>query len=190
MPVRRPICDMPMPEMMAWAPRLVTTTHASAAAAYDSQVADEPPPRIAPPLTDVNRAFWTGGADGTLLIGRCQSCQGWTHPPRARCVVCDGVVIPQAASGHGSVFTFTVNHHPFNPAVPVPYVIAVVELAEQPGLRFTTDLVECDIGEVHIGMPVEVVFEQAGEAWVPLFRPLRPAGEGDRPVRRGAAVAG
>jgi hypothetical protein len=98
------------------------------------------------------------------------------------------VVIPQPVSGQGSVFTFTVNHHPFNPAVPVPFVIAVVELIEQPGLRFTTDLVECDIDEVHIGMAVEVVFEQAGEAWVPLFRPIRQADD-DRPPHPAATVA-
>jgi hypothetical protein len=71
------------------------------------------------------------------------------------------------------VFTFTVNHHRFNPSVPVPYVIAIVELEEQPGLRFTTDLIDCAIDQVHIGMPVEVTFEQAGEAWVPLFRPVQ-----------------
>jgi uncharacterized protein len=76
-------------------------------------------------------------------------------------------------SGRGSVFTFTVNRHPFNPAVPVPYLIAIVELAEQVGLRFTTQLVECDVDAAQIGMPVEVTFEQTGEAWVPLFRPVR-----------------
>jgi uncharacterized protein len=86
-------------------------------------------------------------------------------------------------SGRGTVFTFTINRHPFNPAVPVPYVIAIVELAEQAKLRFTTNLIECDIEDVHIGMAVEVAFEQAGEAWVPLFRPLRrPANEDSRSV--------
>ena len=38
-------------------------------------------------------------------------------------------------SGAGTVFTFTVNGHPFNPAVPPPYVIAIVELVEQADLR-------------------------------------------------------
>ena len=61
--------------------------------------------------------------------------------------------------------------------VPVPYVIAIVELDEQAGLRFTTDLVDCDPEEVYIGMPVEVTFEQTGEAWVPLFRPARQSSE-------------
>ena len=52
-----------------------------------------------------------------------------------------------------------------------------MELVEQAGLRFTTDLIDCDVDEVSIGMPVVVTFEQAGEAWVPLFRPDR---QGDR----------
>jgi uncharacterized OB-fold protein len=162
-----------MPEQMAPPLALVTTAHASARSAYDIEVTDTLPPRMAPPLTDLNRPFWTGGANGELLILRCQDCQRWAHPPRERCSTCDGALIPRPVSGRGSVFTFTINRHPFNPEVPVPYVIAIVELAEQPGLRFTTDLVECDIEEVHIGMPVEVLFEQAGEAWVPLFRPVR-----------------
>ena len=76
-------------------------------------------------------------------------------------------------SGRGTVFTFTVNRHPYNPAVPLPYVIAIVELVEQTGLRFTTDLIDVEVDEVYIGMPVVVTFEQAGEAWVPLFRPDR-----------------
>jgi uncharacterized OB-fold protein len=69
------------------------------------------------------------------------------------------------------VFTYTVNHHPFNPAVPVPYLIAIVELVEQHGLRFTTNLVNCASEDAAIGLPVRVVFEQHGEVYVPLFEP-------------------
>ena len=53
--------------------------------------------------------------------------------------------------------------------MPPPYVIAEVELAEQPGLRLLTSVVGCD--EVTIGMPVRVRFEQAGDAWIPVFGP-------------------
>jgi uncharacterized OB-fold protein len=140
-------------------------------------VPDELPPRIPPPINDLNRPFWTGGAEGSLFISQCRSCARWTHPPDAVCSHCGGELVPQPVSGRGSVFTFTINRHPFNPLVPVPYVIAIVELEEQVGLRFTTDLVDCDIEEVYIGMPVEVTFEQTGEAWVPLFRPARQSSE-------------
>ena len=74
-------------------------------------------------------------------------------------------------SGEGTVFTFTINRHPFNPSVPVPYVIAIVELVEQSGLRFTTNIIGCDVDDVHLGMEVTVAFEPAGEAWAPVFRP-------------------
>ena len=43
--------------------------------------------------------------------------------------------IARPVSGQGTVFTYTVNYHAFNPELPTPYVIALVELAEQSGLR-------------------------------------------------------
>lgn len=125
-----------------------------------------------PPITHINRAFWTGGRDGRLLIQRCASCERWVHPPRDACSACGGALVPQPVSGAGTVYSFTVNHHRFNPAVPVPYVIALVELAEQDGLRLPTNIVECDPVAVRIGMPVHVTFEDHGEVWVPVFRPV------------------
>jgi uncharacterized OB-fold protein len=125
-----------------------------------------------PRLTDENRAFWTGGAQGELLILRCGSCGRWVHPPVASCPDCDGELAPQAVSGDGTLFTFTVNRHPYNPEVPVPYVIAIVELVEQEGLRFMTNLVNCDPESVAIGMPVRVAFEDHGEVFVPVFEPV------------------
>ena len=53
----------------------------------------------------------------------------------------------------------------------MPYVIAIVELAEQEGLRFTTDIVSCPVDSVTIDMPVRVVFEQQADVFVPLFEP-------------------
>ncbi len=78
-------------------------------------------------------------------------------------------------SGNGTVFTYTVNYQPFNPAVPVPYVIAIVELDEQSDLRLATNIVDCEPDSVHIGMPVAARFERqdaGGEtAYVPVFAP-------------------
>jgi uncharacterized OB-fold protein len=128
-------------------------------------------PRMLPPLTDVNRAFWTGGAKGQLLILRCSSCGLWVHPPESRCPSCDGELRPEAASGKGTVFTFTINQHPYDPAVPLPYVIAIIELVEQADLRVLTNMVNCAPEAVEIGMPVRVVFEDRGEVFVPVFEP-------------------
>jgi uncharacterized OB-fold protein len=80
---------------------------------------------------------------------------------------------PRAVSGQGTIFTATVNRHPYNPAVPLPYVIAIVELVEQGDLRLATNIVNCDPDDVIIGMPVRVIFEQHGQIFVPIFEPDR-----------------
>jgi uncharacterized OB-fold protein len=128
-------------------------------------------PRITPPLDELNRPFWTGGATGALRITRCQSCRRWVFPLSATCAECGGATAYEATSGKGSVFTHTTNAHAYNPAVPVPYNISVVELVEQEGLRFTTNVVDCPPEDVQIGMPVRVQFEQHGEVFVPVFVP-------------------
>ena len=123
--------------------------------------------RTAPVLNARSTPFWTGGANGELLIARCQTCGWWLHPPLPVCRRCRGRDIrPEAVSGLGSVWSFTVSRYQWSPALEPPYVIAEVELAEQPGLRLLTSIVDAD---VTIGLPVRVQFERAGDAWVPVF---------------------
>jgi uncharacterized protein len=127
--------------------------------------------RTAPVLTARNTPFWTGGANGELLIARCQTCGWWLHPPQPVCRNCRGRdVRPEAVSGLGTVWSYTVNRYEWSPGLTPPYVIAEVELAEQSGLRLLTSIVDCD--EITIGMDVRVRFEQAGDAWVPVFGPV------------------
>lgn len=76
----------------------------------------------------------------------------------------------RAVSGRGTVFTYTVNHHPYNPEVPTPYVIALVELAEQSGLRVAANIVGCDPDSVTCGMPVSAQPER-GSGGAPQFAP-------------------
>jgi uncharacterized OB-fold protein len=132
---------------------------------------DPEPARLLPQLDDLNRAFWTGGANGQLLILRCRECRTWVHPPVERCTHCSGELVAEAVSGNGTVFTFTVNHQPYNPEVPVPYVIAVVELDEHRDLRLPANIVGCDPDDVEIGLAVRVAFEDHGEIFVPVFVP-------------------
>lgn len=135
----------------------------------------EVPPRMLPKLDEHNRAFWTGGADGKLLIAYCTQCSLWISPPAADCPDCGGDLVARPVSGRGTVFTYTVNHQPFNPAVPLPYVIAIVTLDEQEDLRIATNIVDCEPDSVFVGQPVAVQFERQdadGENFfVPVFAP-------------------
>jgi uncharacterized protein len=126
--------------------------------------------RTPPVLTEATAAFWTGGAEGVLRICRCRSCGGWLHPPQPVCRWCRGrEIVPEATSGRGTVWSFTVNRYPWSAAIRPPYVLAEVELVEQAGLRLLTAVVDCP--DVRIGMPVAVRFERAGDAWIPVFAP-------------------
>lgn len=130
------------------------------------------PPREVPALTDLTAPFWTGGEHGDLLIMRCQACGFWMHPPSPMCPSCRSTdVAPEEASGRGRVFSYTVNHRAWRPDLPVPYVIALVELEEQNGLRLTTNLVGCAPDEVEIDMRVRVRFLAQPPVFVPLFEP-------------------
>lgn len=128
--------------------------------------------RPEPPLSERTAEYWQSGADGVLRVARCGSCGTYLHPPRPVCPHCHGADIAFApVSGKGTVHSFTVNRYQWTPALEPPYVLAEIELAEQPGLRLLTSVVGCPVDAVHIGMPVSVLFEPAGDAWIPVFRP-------------------
>lgn len=136
---------------------------------------DAPPFRVLPKLDELNTPFWTGGEHGELRFWRCRACSYWLHPPSLRCPSClSKELAVEAAWGRATLHTYTVNHQAFMPGPELPYVIAIVELPEQPGLRLTTNLVGVDVDEVSIGMDLEVVFEHHDDVWLPLFRPAAP----------------
>lgn len=138
---------------------------------------ESPPFRILPRITDLNRAFWTGGERGELVFLRCQDCGTRIHPPVTICHEDHSRnVKPEAVSGRAKVATFTINHQMWMPGPELPYVVAIVEIDEDPSIRLTTNIVGCTPETVRVGMPVEVVFEKHsdGEAavWLPLFKPV------------------
>jgi len=74
-------------------------------------------------------------------------------------------------SGRAVLSAFTVNHRFSIPGLPAPYVVAQVAIEEDPRVRLTTNIVECDPDELELGRIVEVVFERNDDVWLPLFRP-------------------
>lgn len=132
-----------------------------------------------PEPDDVSAFFWRGASDGTLLVLRCGACTYLSHPPDVSCAKCGAMELtPAPMSGNGEVYSFTIVRQAFDPAfVPeVPYVVALVELDEQPGLRMLANIVDIVPDAVDIGMRVEVTFEDRGDHVVPQFRPAVPVG--------------
>ena len=88
------------------------------------------------------------------------------QPSTGECPDCAGTLTPRPVS----VFTYTVNDHPYNPDVPTPYVIALIELSEQHDLRVAANIVDCEPDSVTCGMPV-VLRPDKGAGGAPLFAP-------------------
>jgi uncharacterized OB-fold protein len=128
--------------------------------------------RPLPQVTPWNSHYWSSGADGVLRMQRCRSCERIQHPPVPRCALCHSDQLEIVAlSGRATVEAFTINHQQWHPAFEPPYVVAVVSLEEDRAVRITTNIVGCSPDDVHIGMPVQVTFEQHDDVWLPVFVP-------------------
>ena len=127
------------------------------------------------------RTYWSAAAEGRLLIRRCLAtdCGAAHHYPREFCPRCwSSEVVWEQAAGHATLYTWSVVHandlRPF--AGRVPYVAAVVDLAEGP--RMMTEVVGCAHDALRVGMDLRVCFRPAaagGEIAIPVFRPARAA---------------
>jgi uncharacterized protein len=133
-------------------------------------------PKPLPEITAVTRPFWEAAAGGKLIMQRCGECGSWVWCPRPACVECGGEKLDWTQlSGRGAVFAFTVVREVVGRALrgfagDIPYVAAWIDLEEGP--RICSNIVGCPVEKVTIGMPVEIVFEQAGEGiFLPKFRP-------------------
>jgi uncharacterized OB-fold protein len=152
--------------------------------APDTGRAATPPPilphQVAP--DDLDDPFWAGCVDHEFLLHRCREC-GRAYWPASSCLDHGTTAMEWVpARGTGEVFTYTVFHHAYDPrfADRVPYALAVVQLDEGP--FFHTDILECDAGDVYVGMRVEVVYEDvAVDLAIPHFRPTHASADREAP---------
>ena len=116
------------------------------------------------PATQVR--FWREVPSRYNLIGRqCGVCKTVYFPPRSVCMKCRRASIGKMADHHlqgdGEVFSFTIVHHPQQDfEMQVPYALALIKLSEGPQL--VGQIVDCDVQQVRIGMPVRMVFRKIG----------------------------
>jgi hypothetical protein len=126
-----------------------------------------------PTVDDDSRAYWDGYAGGRFLIATCGSCGQAHHYPRPLCPFCwSEDVTPTPASGRATLYTYSTVYvndlPPFRDRL--PYVAAMVELAEGP--RVMTTVVDCDPADLRVGMALTVGFRPlSDELAVPVFRP-------------------
>jgi uncharacterized OB-fold protein len=133
--------------------------------------------RPVPGPDTLSAEFWDAASRGELLIQECPVCGHRQFYPRLLCTECGATPEWKAASGRGTVHTFTVVRKNLAPPFDrlSPYVVAVVELAEGP--RMMGNVTHCDPDEVSIGMDVTAYAVIADEGiGVPFWRPAVDGG--------------
>lgn len=116
------------------------------------------------PVPDPDTApYWEGLRNGTLMLCRCDDTGTWIHPPLERSRVTGGPVHFEEVSGKGTVFSYIVVRQALVPGRVPPYVIGLIELAEQPGLRINA-VIDAEPADVRIGQAVELRIADLGES--------------------------
>ena len=129
---------------------------------------------VVPGMTELTAPYWEAAREGRLVVQECRSCRRVWHPPLPRCPHCRAADPGwREASGDGTVYTYTVVRHPthYAFAAQIPYVLAIVELAEGP--RLVTAITGAAPDEVRVGQPVRAVFREVADGvTLPYFEPV------------------
>ena len=116
---------------------------------------------------NAQRGYSDGAARGVLVLQKCGSCGLVRHYPQVLCPSCYSFdVEPLESIGTGTVHSWTVAHHAFDPAFAdqLPYVLLTVDMAE--GVRVLGRF----SGEPAMGAAVRITFEPAPDGSpMPMF---------------------
>jgi uncharacterized OB-fold protein len=139
--------------------------------------------RAVPMPTPESEAFWQGLAEDRLILACCGNCGRFTHYPVAGCSWCGSPDQHyEQVEPVGTIYSYTVCALPFGPGLTCPYVVAAVEPDSQPGLKLITNIVNCRIADVRIGLPVSGRFVHDDPHHLLVFEPrlLTPYAEPGR----------
>jgi len=118
-----------------------------------------PEARLLPVQDDPETAgFWEAASRHELVIRRCGSCAAVIHLLRSYCGICGSWDTRwDPVRGEGMVHSWTVVEHQVHPAYPAPYTIVLVELHDEPSVRFITSVP--GVADLIAGQPMQLTFE-------------------------------
>lgn len=120
-------------------------------------------PKLIPVPDELSQPFWDAVQQRKLLVQRCTACSTLQYPPKAACQECNATTLEwHETDGKGHVLEFVVlqdTHLPFR-GPDQPINLAIVTLDEDPRINFFSNMPGEAPFEVHVGVPVEVMFEE------------------------------
>ena len=102
--------------------------------------------------------FWRAATEHRLVVRACNACGAKLHLPKSYCHHCESWDVSwQEVQPSGSVYSWTVLHHTIHDAFPAPCTVVLVQLDEDPSIRFIGHL--AGEAKLFVGMPMRVRFE-------------------------------
>ncbi len=129
--------------------------------------------RALPQPDHASRHYWQSAAEGRLVVQRCTTCNRFQFYPRSLCASCAGETEWVDASGRGTLHTYTIIRQNRSKAFAAlsPYAVGIVDLDE--GVRMMSNIVDCDVDAIHVGMALEVlILRAADDVGLPFWRPV------------------
>lgn len=110
-------------------------------------------------VTQDNEFFFEAARAGRLEIQRCVECLTLRHPPTPTCPSCRSFEWDTVESSRrATLHTWTVIHHPKDPAFEYPLMVGLVDLEE--GTRLVADISGVAEEELRVGLELEVSFSE------------------------------
>lgn len=112
-----------------------------------------------PKISYDTASFWEGCKNHELQFQKCSVCQNVRWPASYLCPHCLSekteltVLKPE-----GTIYAYIVMDKPFHPSLSeqLPYIVALVDL--EADVRIVTNLIDCNIEDVHCGDKVVLEF--------------------------------
>jgi uncharacterized OB-fold protein len=116
---------------------------------------------------ELSKPFWDACNEGRLVIQNCTACNRKQYPPQANCRQCgkaDNLEWKQVEA-KGTIIGYVVQHDTrvVMKKPDQPFNIAVVQLNEDPAIKFYSNLPGVPVDDVPVGRGVEVEFIDVGE---------------------------
>jgi uncharacterized OB-fold protein len=121
-------------------------------------------PKPIPVPDEVSKPFWDACNERRLIVQNCAACDRLQYPPQATCAACGSSAQLEwrEVSGRGRINGYCVMYD--TRIVPLqadqPFNIAVIELEEDPAIKFLSSLPGTPLDEVPVGAAVAVEFQE------------------------------
>lgn len=124
-------------------------------------------PKPIPVGDEVSKPFWDACNERRLIVQNCSACNRKQYPPQEACAQCGSKDKLEwiETSGRGRINGYSVMYDSRIKPLQAdqPFNIAVIELEEDPAIKFLSHLPGEPVDNVPVGAAAQVEFQDVGE---------------------------